>query len=182
MKKTIATLIASSALLASLPAAEQKAHEAGFVNFSSCRTDSKIGKHEQESMEKALTSMRELIQDRENALKGLQEKFQDADYMDGLNPAAAEEMKGQFQALQEEYSRYQQQYMQVGQQAQMRMMQTIHDHSKTAAEKIARVKGLDYIIPMESVLYCSSNLDLTSEVISEMDKEFDALNLKAAAK
>lgn len=172
MKKTIATLLAATSLMATLPA-EETAKEVGFVNFTNCKMQSKVGKHEQEAMDQILANMRELIQDREKGLKELQEKFTDADYMDGLNPAAAEEMKGQYQALQEEYGRYQQQYMQVAQQAQMKMMQNVHEHARIAAEKIARVRKLDYIIPTESILYCASNLDITNEVVAEMDKEFE---------
>ena len=180
MKKTIATLLAASALMANLPA-EESTKEVGFVNFTNCKMQSKIGKHEQEAMDQILANMRELIEDREKGLKDLQAKFIDSDYMDGLNPAAAEEMKGQYQALQDEYGRYQQQYMQVAQQAQMKMMQSVHEHARIAAEKIARVHSLDFIIPTESILYCASNLDITDQVVAEMDKEFEQNRPKGTA-
>lgn len=177
MKKYfLTTILASAALSASLSGSENQQQKVGFVNFNTCVTTSKLGKHEQQAAEKVLTNMRELIEDREKGLKDLQAKFTDSDYMDGLNPAAAEEMKGQFQALQEEYGRYQQQYMQVAQQAQMRVMQSVQEHSRVATEKLAREHDLTCVLPADYTLYCNSAFDFTDQVIAAMDQEFEKQN------
>jgi len=176
MKKYFLTaILTSTALFANLSESENQ-QKVGFVNFNTCVTASKLGKHEQQAAEKVLTNMRELIEDREKGLKDLQAKFSDSDYMDGLNPAAAEELKGQFQALQEEYGRYQQQYMQVAQQAQMRVMQTVQEHSRVATEKLAREHSLTCVLPSDYTLYYNSAFDFTDQVIVSMDQEFEKQN------
>ncbi len=145
----------------------------GVVNFTTCITDSKSGKKEQESMENIRNQMSTLIEEAEKELKELSAKFEDTEFLDSLSPKAEEEMKLKYQTLQEDLGRYQNQYYQVLQHAQYQLIQKMSGNIAKAAETVAKQKNLDYVINKEACFYIRSDLDVTSAVISEMDKTFE---------
>jgi outer membrane protein len=114
-----------------------------------------------------------LIDDTEKELKELSAKFEDSEYLDSLSPKAEEEMKARFQSLNEDLSRYQGQFYQVMQQANMQLVHKMSSQIARASEKVAKDKKIDYVINKEACFYYRSDLDLTDQVISEMDKNFD---------
>src|SRR5271168_1171700 len=99
----IVTLIAGASLSAD-------ALMTGVVNFTTCVTDSKYGKKEQENFESLRKQMASMIESTEKELKDIAAKFEDTEYLDSLSPKAEEEMKIKFQTLQEELGRYQNQF------------------------------------------------------------------------
>lgn len=169
MKKLLAIAVLAAG---SLVAGESPA-KVGVVNFGTCVTDSKYGKQEQTSFESMKKQMTTLIEDTEKQLREISEKFQDKDYLDGLSPEAEEEMKVKFRNLSEELNRYQQQYYQVLNQANYKLIQTMGKNINTAAEKVAANKGINMVVNQEACFYCLPSLDITSEVIKEMDKNFE---------
>lgn len=169
MKKWIALTALSLASL-NLCAAEQKV---GIVNFQNCVTESKIGKQEQASFEGMRKQFASLLEDNEKQLKEIAEKLQDKDYLDGLSPEAEEEMKGKWVQLNEEKERYSQQYYQFMNQGQYKIIQAVVGGINTAAEKIAASKGFTMIINKEACFYYAPTLDVTTDVIKEMDKRYE---------
>lgn len=169
MKKLLAIAVLAAG---SLFAAESAA-KVGIVNFATCVTDSKHGKQEQASFESMKKQMTTLIEDTEKQLRDLSEKFQDKDYIDGLSPEAEEELKVKFRNLSEELNRYQQQYYQVLNQANYKLIQTMGKSINAAAEKVAGSKGINMVVNQEACFYCLPSLDITADVIKEMDKSFD---------
>jgi outer membrane protein len=145
----------------------------GIVNFATCATDSKLGKQEQGSFETMKKQMTSLIEDTEKQLRELSEKAKDKDFLDGLSPEAQQEMGVKFQNLNDELNRYQQQYYQVMQQANYKMYQTITGSINAAAEKVAASKGLNMVLNKEACFHFANSLDMTADVIKEMDKLFD---------
>jgi len=167
----------SAAMAFSLIAASASAADSpviGVVNFTSCITDSKVGKKEQENMESIRKQMASLIEDTEKELKELAAKFDDTEYLDSLSPKAEEELKIKFQTLQEDHGRYQNQFYQVLQHANYQMIQKMSGSIAKAAEKIAKSKKLDYVMNKEACFYIRPDLDVTSMVINEMDTNFEA--------
>jgi len=144
----------------------------GIVNFGTCVSDSKLGKQEQASFEALKKQMATLLEDTEKQLSDLSAKFNDPEYLDGLSPEAEEELKNKFRTLNEELGRYQNQYYQVMQQANMRVMQTLSTSVSTASEKVAKDKKLSMVLTKEAFFYFSPTLDVTTQVIAEMDKNF----------
>lgn len=171
-KRSFSALIATLTLATSAFAADNAT--IGVVNFASCITDSKSGKKEQENMENIRKQMSSLIEETEKELKELAAKFEDTEFVDSLSPKAEEELKLKYQTLQEDMNRYQNQYYQVLQHAQYQLVQKISSNIAKAAEAVARSKKLDYVINKEACFYIRSDLDVTSAVIQEMDKAFDA--------
>lgn len=180
MRKFFFSATAALGLIASSVSASDGTPLIGVVNFASCVTDSKAGKKEQENMENIRKQMSHLIEDTEKELKEIAAKFDDTEYLDSLSPKAEEDLKLKFQSLQEDHARYQNQFYQVLQHANYQMIQKISGSIGKAAEKIAQSKKLDYVMNKEACFYIRPDLDVTTLVISEMDKtyEFDAKGQK----
>lgn len=183
MKKMFATLALTSAMALAPLAAADAPSKVGIVNFGTCLTDSKVGKHEQGEFEKMRKQMASLVEDTEKQLREISDKFNDKDFLDGLSPEAEDEMKNKFRNLSEELNRYQQQYYQVMQQANMRLFQVMSGHINDASEKVAAGKHLNMIMNKEMCFFHQPALDVTADVIKEMDKAFetDAKKQTAAA-
>lgn len=176
MKKLLMIAVLSASALV----AGESAAKVGVVNFATCVTDSKYGKQEQSSFESMKKQMTTLIEDNEKQLREISEKFQDKDYLDGLSPDAEEELKVKFRNLSEELNRYQQQYYQVLNQANYKLIQSMGKNINSAAEKVAANKGINMVVNQEACFYCLPSLDITAEVIKEMDKNFE-LDVKKLA-
>src|ERR1700722_13035258 len=144
----------------------------GSVNFGTCVSDSKLGKQEQASFESLKKQMASLLEDTEKQLNELSTKFNDPEYLDGLSPEAEEELKVKFRTLNEELNRYQNQYYQVMNQANMRIMQTLAVSINSASEKVAKDKKLSMVVNKDACFYFTPALDVTNLVIVEMDKSF----------
>ena len=95
---------------------------------------------------------------------------------------ASEELKNKFRVLNEEMSRYQNQYYQVLNQANMRIIQTLSTSITQASEKVAKDKKLSAVLNKDASFYYTPALDVTSSVVTEMDKNFqmDAKQQSAA--
>ena len=145
----------------------------GIVNFGNCVTESKYGKQEQESFEKLREQMTSLMTDIEKQLNELATKFQDPEFVDSLSPEAEQEMKSRFQSLNEELNRYQNQYMQVMQQANMKLMQTMNNYVSKASETIAKKRKLPMVVREEACFFYNPSFDITSSIIEEMDKSYN---------
>ncbi len=149
----------------------------GIVNFATCLSDSKKGKQEQTSFEALKKQIGTMIEEAEKTYTVENQKLNDNEYMDGLSPEAEQEQKMKVARLEEEMARYQNQYYQVMQQANMRILQQVGQEISAASEKVAKDKKLNMIINKEaSCFYYNANLDVTQAVIQEMDKRFEAAN------
>ena len=145
----------------------------GVVNFSSCVSDSKFGKQEQENFEALRKQMGSMIENTENQLKEISGKFEDTEYLDSISPKTQEELKAKYQALEDELQRYQSQFYQVLQHANHQMVQKISQSIATAASQVAKEHNLDYVMNKEALFYIRPDLDVTSQVIVEMDKSYE---------
>lgn len=150
----------------------------GIVNFATCVSDSKYGKQEQSSFEGLKKQMTTLLEDTEKQLKEINNKFNDQEYLDGLSPEAEGELRGKFQNLSEELNRYQNQYYQVLNQANMRIYQMMGANIANASEAIAKDKKLSMVLNKEACYFYSPQLDVTNLIIAEMDKRFEEENKK----
>ena len=173
-------LLAALGVTAGSFAAEPQA-DVGIVNFATCVADSKLGKQEQASFEALKKQMSSLLEDTEKQLNDLSAKFNDPDFLDGLSPEAEEEMKNKFRTLNEELNRYQNQYYQVLNQANMRVVQTLSVGINAAAERVAKEKKFIMVVNKDACFYCVPTLDVTDLIIAEMDKTFDIEANKQAA-
>ena len=154
----------------------------GFVNFKSCVDKSKYGQKERTEFEVIKNQMTEKLEKTDKELSKIAKKLEDQDYIDGLSPSAEEELKQKFQVLSQDFSRYQNQYYQLLQQANYKMLQTMHDEVSSAAEQVRAKNKLSLLLSEDSTFAYSSALDYTEEVIKEMNKQFEIDNSDAVAK
>lgn len=145
----------------------------GVVNFSSCLTESKYGKQEQQNLENIRKQMVSIIEETEKELKDLSTKLDDQEFLDGLSPKAEEELKIKYQTLNEDLMRYQNQYYQVLNQANYQIIQKLSTNIAKASEKIAKQKNLSVVMNKEACFYYKPDLEITNLVIQEMDKSYE---------
>lgn len=177
-RKFLFSLVALCALCISGFANANTDVSIGVVNFANCMAESKLGKQEKTSFETLKNQMSSLIENSEKQLNEIAAKLNDSEYMDGLSPEAEDELKGKFRSLSDEMTRYQNQYYQVLNQANMKIMQNLEQVIQEAAQKVAAEKNLKMVIKDEAFFFKAPSLDVTGLVISEMNRLYDLKNPK----
>lgn len=145
----------------------------GFVNFKSCIEKSRSGQQEKTAFEALKRQMSETLEKSGAELEVLAEQLEDKNFMDGLSPTAEEELKKKYQALTQELGRYQNQYYQLLNQANYRMLQVLHTQVSQAAEVVRAAHKLALIVNEDSTFAYEPSLNLTEAIIQEMDRTFD---------
>jgi len=168
-RQIVLSLLTASGLATSAFAADSNL---GIVNFNTCISDSKLGKQEQASFEVLKKQMSTLLEDTDKQLQELANKFNDQDYLDGLSPEAEKELKNKYEALSQDYQRYQNQSYQALNQTNMRIVQSLSSSIGEAAEKVAKNKKLAMVVNKDACFFYAPVLDVTIDVIAEMDKVF----------
>jgi outer membrane protein len=115
-----------------------------------------------------------LIEETEKELKNIAAKFEDQEYLDGLSPEAEQELKIKYKTLNEDLAKYQGQLYQIMNQANMFFYQKLSSLVAKASEKIANDKKLTIVLNKEICFYHEPSMDITSLVISEMNKNFES--------
>jgi outer membrane protein len=170
-KKFFSAALLTLFVASSAVAAENKL--TGVVNFTTCITDSKHGKKEQENLELLRKQMSTMMENTEKELKDLASKFEDSEYLDSLSPKAEEELRQKYQTLQEQMGQYQGQFYQVLNHANYQMVQKLSGNISSASKQVAEENHLDYVINKEACFYIRPDLDVTTQVISVMDKNYE---------
>jgi len=165
--------LAMLALATSAFAAAEPKSSVGVVNFATCMAESKLGQQEQASFESLKTQMGSLLEDTEKQINEIAAKFNDPEYMDGLSPEAEDELKNRYRGLNEEMSRYQNQYYQVLNQANMKIVQAMGAKIQDAAQNVASKQKLTMVMNKEACFFVTPTLDVTNLVIAEMDRIFE---------
>lgn len=142
------------------------------VNFKTCVEQSKLGKQEQAGFESMKKQMESALEEKEKTLNDMAAKFNDPDYLDSLSAEAETEVKRKFRALSQELSGYQNQYMQILQQTNYKVIQKLTDAVSNTSAQYAKENKIDLILNEESFFY-SIELDISKEIIALMDKQFD---------
>jgi outer membrane protein len=156
------------------------ANTVGTVNLSVCLTDSKLGKAETANFEILRKQMSGHFESTEKEFNELSGKLNDSEYMDGLSPEAEMELREKVRGLNEEMMRYQSQFYQVMNQANQRALNLLSTQAAIASEAVAKTKKLDLIVTKDVCFYSNPSLDVTTLVITEMDKNYDIEAKKAS--
>lgn len=145
----------------------------GVVNFRQCVEKSKLGKQEQENFENLKKQMESVLGEKDKTLNDMASKLNDPDYLDSLSPEAETDLKRKFRALSQELAGQQQEYMQVLQQTNMKVIQNMNDLVGKAASGIAKAEKYDLILNEEVIFSSSPELDITGRVVASLDADFD---------
>lgn len=169
----------TAALLASLAIAipgnaSNKTPTVGIVDFSKCIIESKYGKKEQENYESLKTRMQKAVEELDGQMTETANKLQDKDLLDSLSPEAEQELREKFQSLQGDMQRYQGQFYQVMQQANMKLMQAMHVRIEEASNAVAKINNLSLLLNKDAAFYYDAQAhDMTDKIIKELDQHFD---------
>jgi len=146
----------------------------GIVNFKLCVEESKLGKAEQAAFESLKSQMAAVLEKTEKDLEEIAAKLSDSDQLDALSPEAEEELKQNFQRLSQDLNRYQNQYYQILNQANFKVLNSLSTKVGEAAETIAKSKNLSIVLNEEACFYYNPELDITKQVIAELDRNYVA--------
>ena len=171
MKKMLLLSCAALVLFSSQAKAEEL--KIGYVNVKSCIEKSKHGNDEKVAFEALKKQMTETLEKSDKELADLAKKLEDQDYLDSLSPAAENELKGRFEGLSQEFARYQNQYYQLLQQANYRMLSSLHEAISKASEEVRAKQKFSFILNQDSAFAAASAYDLTEEVIKSMNSAYE---------
>lgn len=180
MKKKLTSLLLIAAFAicgCKLGAADLKV---GFVNFKDCIENSKQGQQEKNAFEALKKQMTDTLEKTDKELEEMAKKLEDQDYMDGLSPTAEQELKLKFQGMSQEYARYQNQFYQLLNQANYKMIQNLHEQVSKASEQVRDKNKLALVLNEDSTFAYSTSLDYTKQVIEEMNRQFEIENAEIA--
>jgi outer membrane protein len=172
MKKvalSLATLVMIVGCKEPVEAAESKV---GIVNFKTCVEKSKAGKKEQQNFEAMKKQMESVLEEKEKAMNDIGLKFNDPDYIDSLSPEAEAEMKHKFRTISQELQQLQNQYYQVLNQANMKVIQKLSEEISEASKVIAKEKNLDLVLNEEMSFFHADTLNISDAVVKKMDELF----------
>lgn len=170
MKKLILSLVMALCLSALI---EAEAAQYGFVNFKDVLEKSKLGKQEQASFDSLKGQMEKVLEEKDKEINEIGTKFNDPDYIDTLSPEAENELKHKLRTLSQDMNEKQSQFYQALQTAQVKIMAKIADSISKAAEKISKEKKLDAVFNQDATFYWNNELNISSDIIKEMDLAFE---------
>lgn len=145
----------------------------GFVNSKTIIEESKLGKQEQASFEALRKQMESVLEEKEKELNDMATKFSDPDFLDTLSVEAETELKRKFRQQTQEFQEKQNQFYQALQQSNLKVMTKIGESIAKAAEAIAKEKKLDAVFNYETTFYAQDALDISKDIVTQMDKQFD---------
>jgi len=158
-------------LFAAAPSLEAaQVNNIGIVNFKICVENSKVGKKEQQHFESMKKQMEDMLVEKEKSLNEIATKFNDPDYLDSLSPEAEAEMKHKFRTLSQELQQHQNQYYQVLNQENFKIIQKIGEHITEASKVVAKNKNLDMVLNEEMAFFHTDALDISNDVVKVMDQ------------
>ena len=153
----------------------------GVVSLDQVLNESKFGQQEQSGFEALQKQFSGTIEALDKELAEISDKAGDEDYMDSLSEDAENEMKTRFQQLMQQRGQQENQAMQILQQERYRLVQTLNTEVMRASQIVAKAKKFEMVLRDEAVFFFNSDMDVTKEVIVEMDKLFDTENNEASA-
>lgn len=168
--------ISCAAILALMVTGEVKADttlKIGVVNFKTCIEKSKLGKAEQAAFEALKEQMVTVLEKTEKELDDLASKLGDEDHLDSLSQDAQNELKVKFQGLNQELARYQNQYYQILNQANFKLISDLTSKVAEASQNVAKNNGYSLILNEEATFFKDPSLEITNDIIVELDKRFD---------
>ena len=172
MKKRYFQYISLAAVVVLMSGSTLSAKEFRYVNFKEVVENSKLGKQEQANFEALKKQMETVLEDKDKQLNEMASKLNDSDYLDSISADAETELKRKARALQGDLQQHQQQFYQALQQANFKVVQQLQEAIQKASKKVAADLKLDGIANEEIFFYANPSLNVSKEVIKEMDSDF----------
>ncbi len=178
LKSPCKKILFSLACFAATYAQAKENWPVAIVDLETCVTESKTGQEEQKKVKETENQMQTLLKDRQKELEKIANQLNDPDFVDSLSPEAEKELTAQYQKLSEEYGLYQNQLLQVMQQTNMQFYETMLKHVKNAAASVSKDHKKPFIVRKDLCLSFPSSADMTPQIVTAMDRAFDASQKK----
>jgi len=150
----------------------------GIVSFKECVEHSKFGKAEQQAFNKMKKDAEDSLKGKESELADLTSKLNDADYVDSLTSGAEKDLKDQYRMQSQDLARKQQAAYQMLTQANYLIAQKLTEEVTKASEVVAKQEGYDILLNQDACFYGSTNYNVTSKVVDQMDSTYDKKDSK----
>ena len=167
------TTLGALSLLAAPLSAKTTASTPRFADFRRCFMESDLGKREQERLQDMQQQMEKSIQDLSAQIKEVQEKLANEDTLDSMSEEAVANLKKEQETLMGEMQRYQMQFPQIIQQAQSQSIFAVREKANKAAKELAQEKKYSAVLNEEQAFFFEEKLDVTDQVISKLNAQFE---------
>lgn len=179
MKKTVSLLLLGLFALTAPALHAANKNEVGIVSLDRCLNESKYGVQEQNGFEALQKQFSGTIEAIDQELAEIDEKAKDEDYIDSLSQEAEDEMRMRFQQLLQTRSQQENQAMQILNQERYRLISGLNTEVMRASQIIAKENKLEMVLRDEAAFFYKGGMDITDQVIVEMNKLFDVENKEA---
>jgi outer membrane protein len=179
MKKTITLFLASLFCAAALFA--QKTPVVATVNVQRILNDYTAFQTAVEKVKGSVAPVEEEMKKMQSNLEAIVTKGREAEAK-VKNPALGDEAKAeakaeiaglqaQLQAAQVELQQFRQQAQQLAQQGQQEELAPLQQKAVEAVKEVAKDKGIDLVVPINSVVYSSDELEISDAVIAVLNAQ-----------
>ncbi|SCA58447.1 hypothetical protein AB751O23_AC_00050 [Chlamydiales bacterium SCGC AB-751-O23] len=148
------------------------AGKVGVIDLQACHEESALAKAEGKKLEDLKGKLKGGLEGKEKSFKEMKEKYDDQTFRDGLSDTARQEYEQTMNSTLKELEEYHNQLIRMLNQSGYEVAMNVLGSVEGAADKIAKEKQLDMVIRKELCLYYTPELDITKEIISEMDKSY----------
>ncbi len=145
----------------------------GTVNARRCVEQSKLGQAEQSQFNQLQKQLEQGVENKEKEINELKPKLNN-EYLDTLTPDAERQLKERFGQLQQEHQELYYNMSMMLNKANYELMQKLLEKIQEASKTVANTKKIDLIINDEACFFKNDALDVSSDVITELDKSFAA--------
>jgi outer membrane protein len=179
MKKTITLILVSLFCAAALFA--QKTPVVATVNVQRILNDYTEFQAAVEKVKGSVAPVEEEMKKMQSNLEAIVTKGREAEAK-AKNPALGDEAKAeakaeiaglqaQLQAAQVELQQFRQQAQQLAQQGQQEELAPLQQKAVEAVKEVAKDKGIDLVVPINSVVYSSDELEISDAVIAVLNAQ-----------
>ncbi|MBQ4568179.1 MAG: OmpH family outer membrane protein [Desulfovibrio sp.] len=143
-------------------------HKIGVVDMQVVATESEPAKAAKKQMESKYSKERDELEKQGKALQKKAEALKD--------PKASEEKKLAFIRAKQDLDQKTRNFMRKVEQEELTLRQDMVKRVFSATYEVARAKGFDFVVDITAggVLYADKSMDLTTDVLEEVNKQYKA--------
>lgn len=169
-----ACCLTSLSLTGQPPADSKGVNSIGVVNINACVTDSRQGVNIRQTIELINQKAAETLQEIDKQIQDIDTKLSDEHFRDSLTAQAVEQMRQNHEKLLQDREIKSNEFRQQMTQTQMSVLQELVSQVSAASETVVKRKGLSIALSGEAITYYDPSLDITKEVVEELNKTADS--------
>lgn len=169
---SLLTLLVASITAVTLCAEEQRPQKIGVVKLSRVFEESQKALDASKELEKEMNKRAQKIQEQVQELQKLETELRNKDKSKWSSESARESKAEEYMKLQKNIEIAQQAAQAYFERNKQEITSDIIAKVGKICESLASKLGFDLILPAEQVLFVSPALDITNEILAELNKEY----------